>query len=101
MATRLKVYDPAKGREVTVGEIQKDVFIKRTGKAHYMIKHKGYGISKIVIDKLVKLKITGIIVKTITEEYHTSLENWVTNGIVDDYGHGEQIFLGVAKMSRR
>jgi len=99
--SRLRVYDPKKGREVTVGEIQRDTFIKRTGKSHYMIKYRGYGISKLVLDKLSGLGVKNIIVKTMTEEYHTSLETWLTEGTLDNFGHGEQIFLGVAKMYRK
>ena len=97
----LRVYDPAKKREVTVGEIQKDIFIKRTGKAHYMIKYRGYGISKLVIEKLSQLNVKHIIIRTMTEEYNAPLETWVEEGTLDDFGHGEQIFLGVAKMKRK
>ena len=96
----LRVYDEKKGREVTAGTIQKDIFIKRASSKHYMVKYQGYGISSKVIEKLCKLNVEHIIIKTATEEYTAPLELWLEEGTLDNFGHGEQIFYPVAKMKR-
>jgi len=97
----LKVYDPKKGKEVTVGELQGDCFIKRVSNNHYMIKYQGYGIDKVVLDKLKQLQVKYIMIKASAVEYYVEVDTWIVAGKTDNYGHGEQVFLPVSKMNRK
>jgi len=99
--SKLKVYDPKKGREVTVGEIQGTSFIKRVSSNHYMRKYNGYGIDIFVLEKLKQLKIPYIMIKASSVEYFVELNVWLEEGTLDDFGHGKQIFLPVVRMKRK
>jgi len=100
MVNELKIYDPKKGQEITVGRIEGACFRKKVKSKHYMRKYQGYGIDKRVIDKLLSmLEIDFIIIETKTTIMRSTIPAWINRGTRADFGHGEQYFLAVKEMT--
>jgi len=92
----IKVYDHKKGKEVTVGKIDGDCFIKIVKPIHYMRKYDAYGIDAVVLERLRygNRKINHIILKPSRQsKYISDINDWIEHGIKEDFGHGVQYFL--------
>jgi hypothetical protein len=92
----LKTFDPKKRRIVMAGTILGDVFKKRVGKKHFMIKYNGYGIQNEVLDKLIREKVKTIEITTHEGNVLKSdIADWVARGKSKSHGHGRQTFLDI------
>jgi len=99
---KLKVYDPQKNRNVTIGELIGDTFYKEVhSKKHFMFKLNGYGITESAFRKLrIKDVKHMLILETDTGvKLQSTLDDWSLKGIVKDFGAGEQRFLNIKYMS--
>jgi len=65
-----------------------------------MVKHKGYGIQKDILQKLLNKNIKDVVIITQAGTVHkASLRAWLTKGKSGNYAHGDQIFLDISNMS--
>lgn len=99
---KITTYDPAKKREVTAGSVIGHTFYKKVDNyKHYCYKFKGYGIQADIMEKLLKLGVDTIQIKTDKDIiYSVRFAAWATKGIAKDIGNGLQHFYPVAKMTR-
>lgn len=87
------------GEKRNVGNIYGNRFITFRNDIHHVKKYDGFGISKVVLAKLIEEDIEEIVViykkgAKKTEKYKISPENWFYRGYRDKLGaFEEQIFL--------
>lgn len=102
MKQTLKMFDEKRGRDITLGLFDVEVFTKIVdSNKHFMGKYHGYGMQ---IEAFMFLKEKGITTIQIIDQnknkLKASLETWETNGKRADEGYGVQIFLPVSKMDK-
>lgn len=97
----MTTYDTKKHKQVKVGEIIGDEFVKRViDKKHFFKLYKGYGIQKSVLQELVSKGVRKVkIINDKGMEYVAPISVWVQYGVVKDFGHGEQVFLSIDRMT--
>ncbi len=94
----LKVFDPAKKKEVICGYTDKGTYYREVKNEHYMVKYKGYGIQEELFTELMDT-VNKIEIRTQAGSiFKTTLANWVKKGKRAKFGHGYQIFLPVKEM---
>ena len=97
----LTVYDHKKEREVKVGELHGDIFVKKVNrKKHFCWKHRGWGIDSNVISQLKEKKIIAIIFDEGNKRFGSPLSDFLKNAIKDNLGHGEQYFIPETKLDK-
>ena len=89
-------YDKKKRRRVRAGTIRGNEFLKRVNIRHMMRIVDGFGISREVVDDLLKRKTVDVVVIFDRKKaYSSDLKSWIGgDSIQHDFGHGQQCFLG-------
>ena len=65
---------------------------------HFMRKFQGYGIDEHIIEELPR--DTKVIIHAPGKDYITTIGTYQQKGIVDNYGHGKQVFLATAEFNK-
>ena len=96
----LYIFDPKKNKIVLAGYYSAlhNYFLKLTTSNHFMVKEHSYGIQEEIIQQLREYNCDLIIIQTKTTRLQSKLNQWLTKGVVKDYGHGKQRFLNVKEM---
>ena len=99
----IEIFDPAKGRYVNTGDYSdKDRTYCRAVCAHQIMRMFGgsIGIQYEIIQKLNRLGcLNVVIVNENGTRYSSELEQWVSSGLVRDFGHGKQVFVRLRDMT--
>lgn len=95
---KMKTFDKAKGKSVMAGSIRNGKYYRTVTNAHYMVKHQGYGIQSNVFSELYAKGVHTIVLQAKGVNLIAPLYVWVDNGVVKDYGHGDQVFLSTKFM---
>ena len=97
----IRTYDPKKGKNVVVGYLYDNKFVKHAKKGHYMVKEGGFGLQEDVILQLSNFSdCDTVVIKTKAGAYYSALAQWKVQPL-KNYGHGPQRFLAVKEMIRR
>ena len=97
----IRTYDPKKEKNVVVGYLYGNKFIKHAKKGHYMIKEKGFGLQEDVILQLSNFSdCDTVVIKTKAGDFYSAFEQWKVRPL-KNYGYGPQRFLPIKEMIRR
>lgn len=97
---RVRTFDKAKDKKVMAGSVIGNEYHRTVTNAHYMVKHRGYGIQSSIFSELISKGVQRIVLHTKTGVLSSWLYDWTDKGVVKDYGHGAQIFLPVDQMKK-
>lgn len=96
---RITTYDPKKNKEVFVGTLIGNVFIRKVSSKHFMRILQAYGIQKDVVEKLNRLDCEYVLFETNRRKLLSAFNQWLgEDSKTLDFGHGKQVFLPVNKM---
>ena len=99
---KLLVYDPAKQKDVLIGEIQDGVLHREVKPEHFMKIVDGYGIQENGFQKLITEAVKEIVMRTEAgTTYSATVQTWLDHSKVADYGHGKQRFLSLKYMTTK
>jgi hypothetical protein len=98
----IKIYstDLKKNKTILCGVFDSDTFTRHVTPRHFMRKVGGYGISEDAFQKIVEYGCKKVIIKDITTylSWESSIEDWLNNCHIADYGSGKQRFLSMKYM---
>ena len=96
----VKIYDPQKRKNITIGKIVGDDFYKKVDpKKHLMRIMNAYGIQEEAIKILIDNEVKTIIIDEPNRRWTSSIDEWLRPGIkIREYKHGKQRFLPLKYM---
>ena len=94
----ITTWDEGKQMDVVCGHTEGDTYYRDVKMEHFMLKFWGFGIQKEVVDQLRKMGIKNVVLKTKKKEFKSTLDKWVKLGKVENFGHGQQVFLSTKFM---
>lgn len=100
---KLYTFDTRKQKKVLIGEIQGEALFKTVNPAkHFMRIVDGYGIQYQAFQELKAKQIKKIIIKETTgNQWEATLQTWIDNSKVADYGSGKQVFMSLKFMNSK
>jgi len=96
----IRVYDPRKEIQVTIGWAKDGVFHHRVKPEHFCNKHQAFGLQYKAIDVLRDKGVTRVLIHHwLGHILSSDLADWAgPKAIVDDLGNGKQRFLPIKWM---
>lgn len=96
----LIAYDPKKDKYIKCGTVVGSTLFRNVEPKHFMRIVQGYGIQEIAFQEAMSKGIKLIVLKeTHTEKrWEATVEEWVKNSKIMDFGHGKQRFLSLKFM---
>jgi hypothetical protein len=94
----ITTFDEKKGKDVTCGYTEGKTYFRDVKMEHMMIKYFGFGVQAEVLERLLKMGIESIVLKTKKKSFKSALADWARFGKLDDFGHGRQVFLSMKYM---
>ena len=95
----LKTYDRGKKKDVSCGYIEGRTYFRDVKMEHLMLKFMGFGIQEDILGRLIQSHIQGVVLKAKKKTFKSTLADWMRHGIVEDFGHGRQVFLSIKYMN--
>ena len=100
---KIYIKDPGKEKLVLAGTILTDLdgqitFVREVKKNHFHRLKQAYGISVEVVEQLVNRNVTKVKLFTPDCLYESDMEWWLDKNAIDNYGHGEQVFVRTSVM---
>ena len=95
---KIFTYDNRKRRQVTAGELENGVFVKRVTDKHYMRMFRAYAIQSDVMSKLEKCECKTIRLMKGKKTVDVIFDLWFNQSQIKNMGHGKQYFYSVNRL---